>query len=56
MEQTSPPSTPGKFPTFGEVDWLPYLKEFYQGDKGLEHQVQDREEHIDPTEARTGAA
>jgi len=37
----------------GEVDWLPYLKEFYQGDKGLEHQVQDREEHIDPTEART---
>jgi DNA topoisomerase-1 len=37
----------------GEVDWLPYLKEFYQGDKGLEHQVQDREEHIDPSDART---
>ena len=37
----------------GEVDWLPYLKEFYQGDKGLEHQVHDREEHIDPSEART---
>jgi DNA topoisomerase-1 len=37
----------------GEVDWLPYLKEFYQGDSGLEHQVQDREAHIDPSEART---
>jgi len=37
----------------GGVDWLPYLKEFYQGNKGLENQVQDREEHIDPSEART---
>ena len=37
----------------GEVDWLPYLKDFYKGEQGLEHQVQDREEHIDPSEART---
>lgn len=37
----------------GEVEWLPYLKAFYNGDKGLELQVQDRESHIDPTEART---
>lgn len=37
----------------GEVDWLPYLKDFYKGDKGLEHQVHDREEQIDPSEART---
>jgi DNA topoisomerase-1 len=37
----------------GEVDWLPYLKDFYCGDQGLEHQVQERENQIDPTEART---
>jgi DNA topoisomerase-1 len=37
----------------GEVDWLPYLKSFYAGDEGLEHQVQQRESQIDPTEART---
>ncbi|HIK46123.1 MAG TPA: type I DNA topoisomerase [Leptolyngbyaceae cyanobacterium M65_K2018_010] len=37
----------------GEVDWLPYLKAFYAGDQGLEHQVQARETQIDPTEART---
>lgn len=37
----------------GEVDWLPYLKKFYQGESGLEHQVQDREAQIDPAEART---
>ncbi len=37
----------------GEVDWLPYLKSFYLSEKGLEHQVRDRLEAIDPLEART---
>jgi DNA topoisomerase-1 len=37
----------------GEVDWLPYLKDFYAGDKGLETQVHTREAQIDATEART---
>jgi len=37
----------------GEVDYLPYLKEFYLGDEGLETQVKERESEIDPNEART---
>ncbi len=37
----------------GAVEWLPYLKEFYLGDTGLETQVKDRESEIDPTQART---
>lgn len=37
----------------GEVEWLPYLKSFYLGDTGLEHQVKDRESAIDTLEART---
>ncbi|MGB8698406.1 MAG: type I DNA topoisomerase, partial [Thermosynechococcaceae cyanobacterium] len=37
----------------GEVDWLPYLKAFYLGDTGLEHQVKDRAAAIDALEART---
>lgn len=37
----------------GEVNWLPYLKEFYLGEKGLETQVKEKEKQIDPTEART---
>ncbi len=37
----------------GEVEWLPYLKQFYLGDTGLETQVRDRESQIDPSEART---
>ncbi|WP_008314273.1 type I DNA topoisomerase [Leptolyngbya sp. PCC 6406] len=37
----------------GEAEWLPYLRTFYSGEQGLEHQVQEREIHIDPTEART---
>ena len=37
----------------GEADWLPYLKSFYTGDQGLEHQVQARETQIDATIART---
>lgn len=39
----------------GEVDWLPYLKNFYTSDTGLEKQVQERQDQIDPTEARTVA-
>ncbi len=37
----------------GEVDWLPYLKQFYSGDQGLETQVRERDSNIDPKEART---
>jgi DNA topoisomerase I len=37
----------------GEVAWLPYLKAFYLGDTGLEHQVKDRESEIDTLDART---
>ncbi|MEP0919705.1 type I DNA topoisomerase [Leptolyngbya sp. DQ-M1] len=37
----------------GEVDWLPYLKQFYLGDQGLETQVKERDSNIDPKEART---
>ncbi|RZM78857.1 type I DNA topoisomerase [Leptolyngbya iicbica] len=39
----------------GEADWLPYLKDFYAGDEGLETQVQEQESQIDPAEARTVA-
>src|SRR4028119_868695 len=37
----------------GEAQWLPYLREFYLGDKGLEAQVREQESQIDPTQART---
>ena len=37
----------------GEVQWLPYLQEFYLGKNGLETQVKERESQIDPAEART---
>jgi DNA topoisomerase-1 len=37
----------------GEADWLPYLQEFYLGEKGLEVQVREQENQIDPNEART---
>ncbi|MBD0343405.1 MAG: type I DNA topoisomerase [Coleofasciculus sp. Co-bin14] len=37
----------------GEADWLPYLREFYMGQKGLETQVKEQDSQIDPTEART---
>lgn len=37
----------------GEVNWLPYLRQFYSGDEGLETQVRQRESQIDPSEART---
>jgi DNA topoisomerase-1 len=37
----------------GGVAWLPYLRKFYQGEKGLENQVKEQENQIDPTVART---
>jgi DNA topoisomerase I len=37
----------------GEVQWLPYLKQFYRGDSGLENQVKVQDDNIDPKEART---
>ncbi|MBD1938683.1 type I DNA topoisomerase [Microcoleus sp. FACHB-68] len=37
----------------GEAKWLPYLHEFFLGQKGLETQVKERENQIDPSEART---
>jgi len=37
----------------GEVEWLPYLKQFYLGNTGLETQVREQESQIDPTQART---
>ncbi|MEH2092212.1 type I DNA topoisomerase [Nostoc sp.] len=37
----------------GEVKWLPYLKNFYLGEKGLETLVKERESQIDATKART---
>ncbi len=37
----------------GETSWLPYLKEFYSGQSGLDTLVKQREDQIDPGEART---
>lgn len=37
----------------GEAEWLPYLREFYLGQAGLETLVKERESQIDPSEART---
>ncbi|MBD2500444.1 type I DNA topoisomerase [Anabaena azotica] len=37
----------------GEAEWLPYLRDFYLGDKGLETLVKERESQIDATKART---
>ncbi|MCD8490278.1 MAG: type I DNA topoisomerase [Desertifilum sp.] len=37
----------------GEVQWLPYLRDFYLGDQGLETQVKERESQIDPKAARS---
>ncbi|MEO0532401.1 MAG: type I DNA topoisomerase [Cyanobacteria bacterium P01_A01_bin.123] len=37
----------------GEAAWLPYLKDFYSGDDGLAGQVNQRQDQIDPAEART---
>ncbi len=37
----------------GEANWLPYLREFYLGEKGLETLVREQEDKIDATAART---
>jgi DNA topoisomerase I len=37
----------------GEVEWLPYLTDFYCGNEGLDNQVKERQDGIDSTEART---
>lgn len=37
----------------GEAEWLPYLREFYLGDTGLENLVKERENQIDVNKART---
>ncbi|MBW4557223.1 MAG: type I DNA topoisomerase [Trichormus sp. ATA11-4-KO1] len=37
----------------GEAKWLPYLREFYLGDKGLETLVKEQENQIDASKART---
>lgn len=37
----------------GKLKWLPYLKEFYSGNHGLDTQVEKHEDKIDPDEART---
>ena len=36
----------------GEAQWLPYLQNFYLGEKGLETQVKAGESQIDPSEAK----
>ncbi|MFQ4143054.1 type I DNA topoisomerase [Chlorogloeopsis sp. ULAP02] len=37
----------------GEAKWLPYLREFYLGDQGLETLVKQKEDQIDANKART---
>jgi DNA topoisomerase-1 len=37
----------------GEANWLPYLRDFYLGDKGLETLIRTQEEQIDANAART---
>jgi DNA topoisomerase I len=37
----------------GKEEWLPYLHEFYFGEKGLDKKVREGEENIDPEEAKT---
>lgn len=37
----------------GQVEWLPYLRSFYVGEKGLETQVKQQESQIDAKQART---
>jgi DNA topoisomerase-1 len=37
----------------GDLEWLPYLKNFYLGKEGLETQVKSKEKSIDPDESRT---
>ena len=37
----------------GEANWLPYLRQFYLGDKGLDTLVKEQEHQIDASLART---
>ena len=37
----------------GQAERLPYLRDFYLGDDGLDHQVKEHEEQIDPRQACT---
>lgn len=37
----------------GEAEWIPYLKSFFQGEKGLENEVKERETEINPRTACT---
>ena len=37
----------------GSAHWLPYLKDFFKGEQGLENQVKVREEQIDTIAAKT---
>ncbi|MDJ0735335.1 MAG: type I DNA topoisomerase [Nostocaceae cyanobacterium] len=37
----------------GEAQWLPYLREFYLGEKGLETLVREQENQIDANQARS---
>ncbi|NEN95989.1 MAG: type I DNA topoisomerase [Moorea sp. SIO3I7] len=37
----------------GAAQWLPYLQKFYLGEKGLDNQVKERINEIDPIVART---
>ncbi len=37
----------------GSIEWLPYLREFYSSENGLEKQVKTKEETIDPDRAKT---
>ncbi|MCL2933353.1 MAG: type I DNA topoisomerase [Trichodesmium sp. MAG_R03] len=37
----------------GEAQWLPYLKKFYFGESGLDTQIKEQENKIDPKLART---
>ena len=36
----------------GDKEWLPYLKTFYLGEKGLLEQVKEKQKKIDPNESR----
>jgi DNA topoisomerase-1 len=37
----------------GDLEWLPYLKEFFLGKNGLQNQIKREEKNIDPEESRS---
>ncbi|MGB0653733.1 MAG: type I DNA topoisomerase [Thermoplasmatota archaeon] len=37
----------------GDAEWVPFLRDFFQGKEGLKAQIDDRMEKIDPAEARS---